>query len=215
VTRPGCPQDGPHSVHTARAACAWRSLRRGPFAAAFPPWRPLAAVGRPADRDFPQPKSPERDALSKPRLFHDGRPGEGQPGDDNLPLRDGGLSLTCTGIAFTVNRLTSVAPAAAPPVTGCAAHGGDCPQSLTDQKCTWSSSEQAYVPAEQPSAGEGPWLPAADAHPGWPGRPRRTPSQGPRAAERLTSPVAGQAALADELAAWAAQEVSCCRSSRG
>jgi ribonuclease P protein component len=57
---------------------------------------------------------------------------------------------------------------------------------LTDQNCTWSSSEQAYVPAEQPSAGESPWFPAADAHPGRPGGTRRTPSQGPRAAERLT-----------------------------
>ena len=26
-------------------------------------------VGRSADRDFPQPKSPERDSLSKPQLF--------------------------------------------------------------------------------------------------------------------------------------------------
>jgi ribonuclease P protein component len=54
----------------------------------------------------------------------------------------------------------------------------------------WSSSEQAYVPAEQPSAGEGPWLPRADAYPGRPRRAGRAPPQGPRAARRLT-PLAG------------------------
>ena len=47
-------------------------------------------------------------------------------------------------------------------------------------RTTWSSSEQAYVPAEQPSAGQGARLPRADAHPGRPRCPRRAPPQGPR-----------------------------------
>src|SRR6202035_5368838 len=50
---------------------------------------------------------------------------------------------------------------------------------------TWSSSEQAYVPAEQPSAGQGPRFPRADAYPCWPRCPCRASPQGPRAARSL------------------------------
>jgi hypothetical protein len=45
--------------------------------------------------------------------------------------------------------------------------------------------EQAHVPAEQPSPVQDPRLPAADAHPGRPRHPRRSPVQGSRQALRL------------------------------
>jgi putative membrane protein insertion efficiency factor len=62
----------------------------------------------------------------------------------------------------------------------------------------WSSSEQAHVPAQQPSSAQGPRLPRADAYPGRPRRPRRAPPQGPRPALCLTRPAreAGSAGAA-------------------
>ena len=57
-----CTQLAPHALW--RPACAVAALPQHSL-----PWRPLADRGWPADFDFPQPKSPERDALSKPRLF--------------------------------------------------------------------------------------------------------------------------------------------------
>lgn len=101
-----CTQLAPHAPW--RTACAVAALPQRPSRGVR--WQ---TVDRSADLDFPQPKSPERDALSKPQLFHDGRPGEGQPGDDNSAVARPRLGLTCAGIAFTVNRLTSVASAAA------------------------------------------------------------------------------------------------------
>ncbi len=49
------------------------------------------------------------------------------------------------------------------------------------------SSEQAHLSAEQPSAGQNPRLPAADADPRRPGDPGRPSSQGPLGALGLTS----------------------------
>ncbi len=48
------------------------------------------------------------------------------------------------------------------------------------------TSEQAHLPAEQPSAGEDPRVPPADAHPRGSRDPRRTPGQGSLAALGLT-----------------------------
>jgi ribonuclease P protein component len=53
---------------------------------------------------------------------------------------------------------------------------------------TWSSSEQAHVPAEQSAPREDAWFPAAHAHPGRPGGPRGSSAQGPRTAECLILP---------------------------
>jgi ribonuclease P protein component len=56
-------------------------------------------------------------------------------------------------------------------------------------------SEQAYVPAEQPPAGENARLPAAHAHPGWPRHPGVTAPEGARARQRLTARDSGSAML--------------------
>ena len=53
---------------------------------------------------------------------------------------------------------------------------------------TRRNSEQAHVPAEQSAPSEDAWLPAAHAHPGWPGRARGAQAQGPREAECLILP---------------------------
>jgi ribonuclease P protein component len=53
---------------------------------------------------------------------------------------------------------------------------------------TWSSSEQAHVPAEQSAPREDAWFPAAHAYPGRPGGPRGSSAQGPRKAECLILP---------------------------
>src|ERR1017187_1776636 len=53
---------------------------------------------------------------------------------------------------------------------------------------TWSSCEQAYVPAEQPTAREDARVPAAHADPRRTRRPGRAAAQGPRAGQCLISP---------------------------
>src|ERR1700735_2875655 len=114
----------------------------------FPPlpggsWLP---PGRPADVDFPQPKSPAADALWKSRCFMM------VAGPASRTGRPAGLGLTCAPIAFTVSRLTLVASVrAAWPRSG---------QDLTARRMSapyirsslWSFSEHAYVTAEEPSA---------------------------------------------------------------
>jgi ribonuclease P protein component len=52
-----------------------------------------------------------------------------------------------------------------------------------------ASSEQAHVPAQQPSTGKDPRLPAAHAHPRGPRDHLRAAGQGPRAPDRLTAGV--------------------------
>lgn len=54
------------------------------------------------------------------------------------------------------------------------------------QHHTGVSSEQAYVPAEQPPPPQEARVPAAHAHPGGPCDPRRAPAQGPRSHLGLT-----------------------------
>jgi len=49
----------------------------------------------------------------------------------------------------------------------------------------WSLSEQAHVPAEQPTPRQDAWVPATHAHQGRARRPRRTAPQGPRAGQCL------------------------------
>ena len=63
---------------------------------------------------------------------------------------------------------------------------------------SWSPREQAHLSAEQPSAGQDPWLPVADADPGWTGHPRWSPRQGPRQSVRLTPGAFRPAAAATE-----------------
>ena len=46
---------------------------------------------------------------------------------------------------------------------------------------------QTDIPAEQPAAGQGPWLPRAHADSGGPGDRDRTAPQGPRVSDRLNS----------------------------
>ena len=107
--------------------------------------------------------------------------------------------MTCEVIAFTVNRLTPC-PACdgARPVSGpsLTARRMICHAVIDDNfpDRTGSSSEQAHVPAEQPSAGEGPRLPRADAYQGRPRRPCRAPPQGPRPARGLKFSLARQTA---------------------
>src|SRR5262249_60990874 len=60
---------------------------------------------------------------------------------------------------------------------------------------TWSSSEQAYVSAEQPPPGEDSRVSPAHAHPGRAGDPRGEAPEGPRARQRLTLAVSGGGAM--------------------
>lgn len=64
------------------------------------------------------------------------------------------------------------------------------PIETTSEQCgtstLWSRSEQANLPAEQPTPGEDPWVPVADAYARRAGHSRRTSSQGPLRAGCLT-----------------------------
>jgi len=60
---------------------------------------------------------------------------------------------------------------------------------------TWSSSEQAYISAEQPPPGEDSRVSPAHAHPGRAGDPFGQAPEGPRARQRLTLAVSVGAML--------------------
>jgi len=162
-----------NSLSTGSSTGCVRALECG-----FPiPWRPPAPGRRSPNLDFPQPKSSAVGTLWKSSCW--------------TPVLTGTapLGLTCAWITRTVNRLSHVLPRPVLP-----RGGHDMPALLLRivflHQPTWSSSEQAHVPAEQPPAGEGPRLPRADEYPRRPRRAGRPPPQGPPAARCLNSGLA-------------------------
>ncbi len=78
------------------------------------------------------------------------------------------------------------------------------------QNGTWSSCEQAYVPAEQPPACQDARFPAAHADQGRPRRPGRAAAQGPRAPQCLiSSPPAQEGKVT--LASGSSPDTAACR----